>query len=120
LALIGLAIVALAAGGVGLPSMSGDILNPNGAPPRLMFEIKLPPNHEPPAMLRALEISLDTRKNQMLGAWSADKVRRENDRVVITGTVELYFRTSPRFLVMKLPSKNDIIFQLKLAAPSLG
>lgn len=116
LGLIGLVIVGLTAGGLGLLYMSGDILNPNGAPPQLLFEIKLPPNDEPPSAAGTLEINLDTPKNRMPGSWSADKVRHENGRAVISGRVELYYRTSARMLVMKLPNKQDIIFQLKLAA----
>jgi hypothetical protein len=48
-------------------------------------------------------------------------VSQDGDRAVIAGTVDLYFRTSQRMLVMAMPDKKQVLFDLKLSAkPSHG
>ena len=41
--------------------------------------------------------------------------RRDDGREVLTGSVELYYRTWHRLLVLRLPDKTDVLFE-----PSLG
>ena len=61
------------------------------------------------------EVQLNTEKNIMPGDIAAE-TRTDGDRPVITGRVEVYFRSSWRLLVLKGPSEPDRIFSLKLAA----
>jgi hypothetical protein len=87
------------------------VLNSNGAPPRLAFEIRLPPQVPPPA---GAKVELQTDKNVMPGAITA--TRTDGDRAVLAGTVEVYYRASWRILVLKQQGGPERIFRLKLAA----
>ncbi len=110
------ALAALAAGGLGLLYLSQDTINPNGLPPQLLFEIRLPEGAPTPASSNLVAITLDTDKNQMPAWLATDAVRTEGGRAVITGGVELYYRTSRRVLVLKLPDQPARLFALKLKA----
>jgi hypothetical protein len=116
--LLVLGLIALAAGVLATFYFSQDILNPNGPSPRLAFEIRLPPGVAPAAD-RDRGIELQTSKNRM--PPNALTVSRDGDRTIIAGTVDLYFRTSQRMLVMAMPDKKQVLFNLKLSAkPSHG
>jgi hypothetical protein len=107
-------IVALAAAGIGYMYLDRDIVNPNGLPPQLAFEIRLAAGATLPASPNDIIIHLDSKKNHVPANLAADKFRRDGDRPVIVGAVEIYYRESQRLLVLRLPNEPDRIFALKL------
>lgn len=109
-------IMALVSGGLWMAYELRPHLNDNGAPPRLLFEIKLPAGTKLPASRDAIGINLATENNTMPGALVAGGDRMDGDRPVITGSVEMYFRSSWRLLELKLPGEPDRLFVLKLAS----
>jgi hypothetical protein len=107
-------IAAVGAGGFGLWYMNQPhILNANGPTPRLQFEVK-PPNGISVQMLSEVEAELDTDRNTMPAGWSSGG--SELGSGVRSGAVDLYFRTSQRLFVLKLPGHEDRIFRLKIPA----
>lgn len=107
-------IAAITGGGLYLAYELRDHVNPNGAAPQLAFEVRLPPGMAPPTDRHAT-FQLHTSKNRMPGFLDEAPPRREDDRAVISGFVEMYFRTSQRVLVMTLPDKTDVLFQIRLS-----
>lgn len=107
------AISGLVAAVIGVLYWYSPILNPNGASPRLAFEIRLPPGVAPPAT--GLDVSLFTERNTM-PATLAGLQRRDGDRLVLSGDVELTYRSSWRLLEFKMPDKPEQIFVLRLSA----
>jgi hypothetical protein len=89
------------------------ILSPDGAAPRLAFEIRLPPNSAPPA---GAEIQLITEKNTMPAVLDASAARQDGDRPVLVGEVELYYRSSFRLLELKATGLPEHLFVLHLGA----
>jgi hypothetical protein len=92
----------------------------NALPPSLMFEIKLPRGASAPALVSQAEayarrspIELQTSENTMSAEIEA--VREEDSRFVMSGRVEIYYRTRERLLVLK-QSSGDIVFEIKLGA----
>ena len=115
---LGLVVVgiALVAGGVlGFLYLTQDTVNPNGPAPQLAFEIRLPPGAMPPGASEQ-PIQLETNKNRMPALMQREATRDDGGRIVLVGLVEMYFRTSQRMLVMTMPDKTDVIFNIKLAA----
>ncbi len=107
-------IIALVAAGIGYMYFDRDIVNSNGLPPQLAFEIRLAAGAALPASPNDIVIHLDSKKGHAPASIAADKFRRDGDRPVIAGTVEIYYRESQRLLVMRLPNEPDRIFALKL------
>lgn len=116
LALVVLSIAAAVAAGLALYAASDDVLNRNGAPPQLAFELRLPPGAQWPAPPPDLKVHLDTDKNRMPGQWRAGAIRRDSERAVLAGSVEMYHRTNRRLLVISLPGGKDAIFRIGLSA----
>lgn len=116
LGIVAVVIVAVAAGALYLSYEMRPQLASNGPPPRLEFEIRLPAGAALPPSASAIDINLDTSKNRMPGNVFADSFRRDGDRPVIVGSVDMYFRTSQRLLVLRMPGSPDQIFQIKLGA----
>jgi hypothetical protein len=58
-------------------------------------------------------VELQTSKNTMPAVLSDG--RRDGGREVLAGSVELYYRTWHRLLVLRLPDRTDVLFE-----PSLG
>jgi hypothetical protein len=110
LGLVAVGVVAAAAAVIGVLYLSQDIVNPNGAAPQLAFEIKLPPG----AVTAPGDIQLNTTKNRMPALMHKDYTRNEDGRMVIVGLVEMYYRTSQRLLVVNMPDKTDVLFNVKL------
>jgi len=109
------AIAVLVAGTLALFYVNRSIIAPNSLPPQLMFEIRLPPGVAP-ADQSDISIMLDTDKNSM-PAWLAKKwVRTEDGRAILSGGVELYYRTSQRILALRFANGPTELFTLKLAA----
>jgi hypothetical protein len=88
------------------------VLNINGPTPLLEFEVK-PPDGQFVQSLANAEAELDTDRNTMPGYWHTDPPQNPGVRA---GYVEVYFRTSKRFFVLKLPGGEDRIFRLHFAA----
>ena len=87
------------------------ILNSGGPPPQLEFELRLPPGAAP-SDANGWSVELQTSRNRMPG--SLDAARQEDGRTIVPGRVELYYRTWSRMLVVTMPDKTDLLFELKL------
>jgi hypothetical protein len=111
LALVVVGVVGLGAAGVGAFWMMRPIVNANGPAPQLVFEIRLPAGAASPD-LKASEIELQTSKNRMPATIEA--TRLDGGRAVISGRVDLYFRVWQRMLVLTMPDKTDILFDISL------
>ncbi len=113
LAIGGLAL----AGGWVLYEMRPTLGTSSSGPPRLDFEIRLPPGVVPPEQPGRIGIQLNTERNRMPGGISPARTRHEGGRTVLAGSVELYFRSSWRLLEVAMsPGDPTRIFDLKLAA----
>lgn len=124
-----LALVAIAAAAVvfrlhTLPMLGGG----RSLPPQLIFEIRVPVALALPAERHLLKIELHTDKNSadalLTGPWPPP-AGGDSDARIIAGLVDLYFRTSRRMIVMKLPDGRSMLFEPKLranpaASPELG
>lgn len=120
-ALVALGVVAMIAGGV----MAGFWFNrpyvtTSGLPPELRFELRLPRDAAPPALVsrndalaRRSPIELVTSQNTM--SAEIERVRMEDGHPVLVGRVEMHYRTRDRSIVLKSPA-GDVAFDLKLAA----
>lgn len=113
--LIVLGVVAVVAAGIGLLYLSQDIVNPNGVAPQLAFEIRLPAGATPPTR-NERPIQLEGGKNRRDALMQPEYTRSEGGRTILVGLVEMYYRGSQRMIVMTMPDKTDVIFNLKLAS----
>ena len=100
-------------------------LNPNAANPLLLFEVRLPAGSALPASAKDIAIELQTDQNRMPGEPQFNQFRREGDRPVIAGDVELAFRTAWRQLELKLAGQPDRVYRIGLPGkaphtPELG
>jgi hypothetical protein len=116
---LGFSVLGIAAlGGIGVALaywLLVDSVNPNGAAPQLVFEIKLPPGAAPPRDAdRPIQLVAKGAKTAMPGTIRAEDIRDEGGRPVVGGFVELYQRTSNRLLIMTMPDKTDVLFDVKL------
>jgi len=89
-------------------------LNPNAATPILQFEVRLAAGAALPASARDVAIELHTDRNSMPGEPRFDQFRRDGDRAVIAGDVELAFRTAYRQLEVKIKGQPDHVFPIGL------
>lgn len=115
LGLIVLGVIAVVAVGIGVLYLSQDIVNPNGAAPQLAFEIRLPAGAAPPTR-NERPIQLEGGKNRRDALMQPEYTRSEGGRTILVGLVEMYYRGSQRMIVMTMPDKTDVIFNLKLAS----
>jgi hypothetical protein len=112
-----LAIVALAAAGLAAYYFAiPHRLEYDQAGASLEFELRVPADFALPDDPDQIEVTLDTDLNQQPAIWLDPALRQEDDRQVLSGTVELYYRTSSRLLVFGFPDGRDRIFRLGLAA----
>jgi hypothetical protein len=88
----------------------------NARPAELEFEIRLPAHKTLPQTPGAVKIELHTPKNTMPAEMKADSPALPGDRMVLRGTVTLYFRVPYRFLVLRVDGEPDRLFTLKLRA----
>lgn len=114
LGVVVIGVAGIAAAAIGVLYLSQDVVNPNGAAPQLVFEIRLPPGATPPGGGER-PIELATSKNRMPASIRPDAARDDGGRPVLGGTVEMYYRTSQRMLVMTMPDKTDVLFDIKLS-----
>lgn len=90
----------------------------------LQFELRLPAGAPMPAP-HDVEIELQTDLNRMPGKLRDDGVRRDGERVVIAGEVDLAFRTRHRQVEFKIKGQPERRHEIRLAdtaphAPELG
>ncbi|MDO8397794.1 MAG: hypothetical protein Q7T45_08235 [Bradyrhizobium sp.] len=90
-------------------------LNPNAANPILQFEVRLPAGAALPAAAQDIAIELQTDRNLMPGETRFNQFRRDGDRSVIVGDVELAFRTATRQLQVKIKGQPDRVFRIGLS-----
>jgi hypothetical protein len=114
LPLVVAAIGALAAGGLWWLYESRPVLNDNGPAPVLAFEVRLPSALAPPKSLEEVSADLQTDRNRMPGRFA--EARMEDGRAVLSGDVEVYYRSSWRLLAVKVPGQADRLFRLELPA----
>ncbi len=112
-AVVAAALAAVAAAVFGVLYLSDDVLVRNGPPPQAYFELRLPSAAVLPAGLEGVRVDLNTDKNEMPGTLTGTTT--EQDRPIIAGSVDLYFRTASRILVLRLPGEPDRLFMLNLA-----
>jgi hypothetical protein len=86
-------------------------IQPIAAPPQLAFEIRLPPGALASSG-SASTVELQTGKNRMPG--TVEGMHQDESRSVIVGRVEMYYRTWQRTLVLTLPDKTDVLFDIRL------
>jgi hypothetical protein len=91
-------------------------LNPNAANPILEFEVRLPAGTAQPGSVRDIAIELQTDINSMPGEPRFDQFRRDGDRPVIAGDVELAFRTAHRQVEVKVKGQPDKLYGIGLSA----
>ena len=89
-------------------------LNPNAANPLLLFEVRLPAGTVLPASTRDIKTELQTDLNNMPGELRADQFRRDGERPVIVGSVELAYRTAYRQVEVKIAGQPDRVYPLEL------
>jgi len=104
-------IVALVSFGLWWVYETRPVLNTSGPALRLAFEVRLPPGVPAADGVKA---ELHTEKNKMPGLVSRDAPRTEDGRAVLTGSVELYYRSGWRLLEIRMPGQLDRIFKLNL------
>jgi hypothetical protein len=112
IALVFAGVVGVAAAGMAAFWLMRPLVNANGPAPRLAFEIRLPPGVALAAPRARDTVELQTSKNRMPASLALG--RHEDGRDVVVGSVELYYRTWQRMLVLRLPDKTDVLFELSL------
>jgi hypothetical protein len=110
-----LAIVGTVALGLFIFAQVGDDhLTYDGAGATLEFEIRTPAAFALPSERSKASIEIDTDKSQQPGYLDDSWPRRDGEWQVISGGVELYFRTSQRLLVLRLGDGRDRLFRIRL------
>jgi hypothetical protein len=96
---------------------SGDRrLTYDGTGATLEFQIRAPAAFALPARREAIAIDLSTDKNQQPATLDEQWLARDGDWNILSGGVELYFRTGQRLLVLKVGDGRDRLFRLRLSA----
>ena len=70
----------------------------------------------PPGSVRGIAIELQTDINSMPGEPRFNQFRRDGDRPVIAGDVELAFRTAHRQVEVKVKGQPDRLYAIGLSA----
>jgi hypothetical protein len=91
-------------------------LNPNASNPLLLFEVRLPAGTAVPTSAQAISIELQTDLNTMPGETNVSLFRRDGDKPVIAGEVELAFRTAHRQLAVNIEGQPGRLYPIGLAA----
>ena len=69
-----------------------------------------------PADIATIDASLSTQLNQQPATWYDPPLRQEGEWQILSGSVELYYRTSSRLLVFRFPDGRDRIFRPEMSA----
>jgi hypothetical protein len=91
-------------------------LNPNAPNPLLVFEVRLPAGAALPSLASDIAAELQTDLNTMPAEIRPDQFRRDDDRPVIAGHVELAFRTAHRQLEIKIKGQPARLYLIGLSA----
>ncbi|WP_249137914.1 hypothetical protein [Bradyrhizobium canariense] len=91
-------------------------LNRNGSTPLLVFEVRLPAGATVPKSPQGITIGLQTDLNTMPGELNPAGFRSDGDQPVITGEVELAFRTSHRQLAVNIQGQPSRVYPIGLTA----
>ncbi len=91
-------------------------LNPNAANPLLVFEVRLPAGTPLPASGADVAFELQTAVNTMPGEPRPKQFRRDGDKPIVAGDVELAFRTASRMLLVKIKDQPDRLYTIGLSA----
>jgi hypothetical protein len=91
-------------------------LCPNAPNPLLVFEVRLPAGAVLPSSAREITAELHTDLNTMPGEMQPDQFRRDGERPVIAGYVELAFRTATRRLEISIKGQPDRLYLIGLSA----
>jgi hypothetical protein len=111
------AIIAIAGAGLAIQYFSvPHRLEYDGAGASLEFEMRAPKGFALPADISTIDASLSTQLNQQPAVWYDPPLRQEGEWQILSGSVELYYRTSPRLLVFRFPDGRDRLFRPALAA----
>lgn len=89
-------------------------LNPNAAPVMMQFEIRLAEGVALPASLRDIEAELVTDLNRMPVELQPARFRRDGERAVIVGEVDLAFRTAHRQIDLAINGRPERTYQIHL------
>ena len=89
-------------------------LNPNAATPLLVFEVRLPAGSALPNSAGEVAVELQTDINTMPGEPKFKLFRRDDDRPVIAGDVELAFRTAHRQLAITIKGRPARVYRIGL------
>ena len=65
---------------------------------------------------QGIKVELHTEKNKMPASLSRDEARTEASRSIVTGSVEIYYRSGWRLLEVRVPGQDDLLFQIGLPA----
>ena len=87
----------------------------SGGAPTLEFEIRLPAGLPAPDRGK-VDFEMQAGSQRSGGLFKDEWMRRDGDRVVLSGLVPLYTRTSSRMLVVTLPGQPKLLFQIGLSA----
>ena len=91
-------------------------LNPNAPNPLLVFEVRLPAGTALPSSTGDIAAELQTDLNTMPGEMQPEQFRRDGERPVVAGYVELAFRTAYRQLEIKIKGQPDRLYLVGLPA----
>jgi hypothetical protein len=116
-ALAGLA--AITAAGIGLYYISvPHYIHPKGPPVYLKFQIAPPPGLT--ADVASWDTELHAGTNAAIGYWELDGPKEVDGRRILSGHVELHYRTRDRRLVLYLPHHEKRTFILHLPSDPTG
>ena len=110
------AIIAVAACVITLMLFFDSTLNRGSAKPQALFEIRMSPGTTLAADRSDVEIELNTDQNSAYAYKSKEEYQyNDGNRPVISGGVDLAFRTSSRIIVVKRKGEPDLLFKLNLS-----
>ena len=110
------AIIAVVAGVIMLMLFFDSTLNRGSSKPQALFEIRMPPGTRLAADRSDVEIELNTDQNSAYAYKSKQEYQyNDGNRPVISGGVELAFRTTSRIIVLKIKDEPDRLFRLNLS-----
>jgi hypothetical protein len=89
-------------------------LNPNAANPLLQFEVRLAAGTALPTSASEVAVELQTDINTMPGEPRYNLFRRDGERPVIAGDVELAFRTAHRQLQVTIKGQPARVYRIGL------
>jgi len=107
-------LIALAAAGFGLYYLNlPHYLRANGLPVYLNFEIAAPAGQTEPD-LSQWSTEIHTPRNNSIGYWKNDHAEMVDGHPVLSGSVELHFRTQGREVVLYPPNQQRISFYIPI------